>query len=201
MACGHDQRLRRRARCRVDGVEAMIQRLRRRATKFVDLCAGKDCTAMMAAISQRALAYSSSAICRVFVFSLPVVSLDVEGLACVRKRCGGCVLGCCEQLCVEAKPVLAYFRKPSFCPRLIQNLLHGSVSAPEACIWRRVLGVIKNQYFCRRNLRAAARATDRFTVRGPALLVTSGHLRPRYREISSSGAHRAEISTSSGPTE
>ena len=64
MACGHDQRLRRRARCRVDGVEAMIQRLRRRATKFVDLCAGKDCTAMMAAISQRALAYSSSAICR-----------------------------------------------------------------------------------------------------------------------------------------
>ena len=109
------------------------------------------------------------------------------------------MLGCCEQLCVEAKPVLAYFRKPSFCPRLIQNLLHGSVSAPEACIWRRVLGVIKNQYFCRRNLRAAARATDRFTVRGPALLVTSGHLRPRYREISSSGAHRAEISTSSGP--
>ena len=52
---------------------------------------------MMAAISQRALAYSSSAICRVFVFSLPVVSLDVEGLACVRKRCGGCVLGCAAQ--------------------------------------------------------------------------------------------------------
>ena len=128
-----------------------------------------------------------------------MASLGVEWLAGQRKRCGGCVLGCCEQLCVEAKPVLAYFRKPSFCPRLIQNLLHGSVSAPEACIWRRVLGVIKNQYFCRRNLRAAARATDRFTVRGPALLVTSGHLRPRYREISSSGAHRAEISTSSGP--
>jgi len=60
------------------------------------------------------------------------------------------------------------------------------------------LGVIKNQYFCRRNLRAAARATDRFTVRGPALLVTSGHLRPRYREISSSGAHRVEISTKLG---
>jgi len=99
MACGHDQRLRRRARCRVDGVEAMIQRLRRRATKFVDLCAGKDCTAMMAAISQRALAYSSSAICRRFVFA------GVAG--CQRAattRSNAAVAACWAVLRLKARP-------------------------------------------------------------------------------------------------